>query len=120
MAETVAAERRLPRISTVEHSNAFLREHYVREFQQAYSGATSAARRRVPPSPRRDVERISRCGSAHGSPVTPPRASESSAADRAESWRGTLESCAVLVHRHLTDELSLSHGPGIRRAATPR
>jgi transposase len=105
-------ELRLQGITTVEAANAFLREHYMAEFNRrfqvraAQSGNAFVARRG------RDLDLIFTLQFER----TVNRDNTVSFQNlrlqlEAVRWRGTLAGCSVTVHQHLDGTISLTHGP---------
>jgi hypothetical protein len=105
-------ELRLAGCRTVETANAFLREHYIAEFNRRFQVAAAQAGSAFVPYRGKNLERIfslqfertvNRDNTVSFQNLTlqiePVR------------WRGTLAGCAVIVHQHLDGTLSLSYGP---------
>ena len=105
-------ELRLQGIRTVEGANAFLREHYIGEFNRRFQVASGQPGSAFMPCRGKDLERIfslqfertvNRDNTVSFQNLTlqiePVR------------WRGTLAGCTVIVHQHLDGTLSLSYGP---------
>ena len=105
-------ELRLRGIRTVEAANAFLREHYIGEFNRRFRVAAAQAGTAFVPYRGKDLERIfslqfertvNRDNTVSFQNLTlqiePAR------------WRGTLAGCAVIARQHLDGTLSLSYGP---------
>jgi hypothetical protein len=105
-------ELRLRGIRTVEAANAFLREHYIGEFNRRFQVAAAQAGSAFMPCRAKDLERIfslqfertvNRDNTVSFQNLTlqiePVR------------WRGTLAGCTVIVHQHLDGTLSLRYGP---------
>jgi hypothetical protein len=105
-------ELRLHGIRTVEAANAFLREHYIGEFNRRFQVASAQPGSAFMPCRAKDLERIfslqfertvNRDNTVSFQNLTlqiePVR------------WRGTLAGCTVIVHQHLDRTLSLSYGP---------
>jgi transposase len=105
-------ELRLRGIRTVEAANAFLREHYIGEFNRRFQVASAQAGSAFVPYRGKDLERIfslqfertvNRDNTVSFQNLTlqiePVR------------WRATLAGCTVTVHQHLDGTLSLSYGP---------
>jgi transposase len=105
-------ELRLQGIRTVEAANAFLREHYIAEFNRrfqvraAQSGNAFVARRSrdldliFALQFERTVNRDNTVSFQHLSLQI-----------EAVRWRGSLAGCTVTVHQHLDGSISLTHGP---------
>src|SRR5215467_14495189 len=105
-------ELRLHGISTVEAANAFLREHYIGEFNRRFQVAAAQRGNAFLPPPRRDLERIFSLQFER----TVNRDNTVSFQNlhlqiERVSWRVTLAGCSVTVHQHLNGQLSLSYGP---------
>jgi transposase len=105
-------ELRLRGIRTVEAANAFLREHYLGEFNRRFQVAAAQPGHAFVACRARDLERIfslqfertvNRDNTVTFQNLTlqiePVR------------WRGTLAGCTVTVHQHLDRTLSLRYGP---------
>jgi len=105
-------ELRLAGCRTLEAANAFLREHYMGEFNRRFQVAAAQPGTAFVPYRGRDLERIfslqfertvNRDNTVSFQNLTlqiePVR------------WRGTLAGCTVIVHQHLDGSLSLSYGP---------
>jgi len=105
-------ELRLQGIRTVEAANAFLREHYIGEFNRRFQVASAQPGSAFMPCRGKDLQRIfslqfERTVNRDNTvsfqnlrlQIEPVR------------WRGTLAGCTVIVHQHLDGTLSLSYGP---------
>jgi transposase len=105
-------ELRLRGIRTVEAANAFLREHYIGEFNRRFQVKAAQTGTAFVPYRGKDLERIfslqfertvNRDNTVSFQNLTlqigPMR------------WRGTLAGCAVIARQHLDGTLSLSYGP---------
>jgi transposase InsO family protein len=105
-------ELRLHGMQTVEAANAFLREHYIAEFNRRFQVAPAQPGSAFVPYRGKDLERIfslqfertvNRDNTVSFQNLTlqiePMR------------WRATLAGCSVTVHQHLDGSLSLSYGP---------
>jgi hypothetical protein len=105
-------ELRLAGCRTVETANAFLREHYIGEFNRRFQVASAQAGSAFVPYRGKDLERIfslqfERTVNRDNTvsfqnltlPIEPVR------------WRATRAGCTVTVHQHLDGTLSLSYGP---------
>jgi hypothetical protein len=105
-------ELRLRGIRTVEAANAFLRQHYIAEFNRRFQVAAPQAGTAFVPYRGKDLERIfalqfertvNRDNTVSFQNLTlqiePVR------------WRATLAGCTATVHQHLDRTLSLSYGP---------
>ena len=105
-------ELRLHGISALEGANAFLREHYMAEFNQRFQVASRQRGTAFTRCPRRDLERVfslqyertvNRDNTVSLQNLVLP-------IERV-GWRGTLADCNVIVHEHLDGTLSISYGP---------
>src|SRR5271166_206548 len=105
-------ELRLRGIRTVEAANAFLREHYLGEFNRRFQVKAAQPGTAFVPYRGKDLEHIfslqfertvNRDNTVSFQNLTlqiePVR------------WRGTLAGCAVMARQHLDGTLSLSYGP---------
>ena len=105
-------ELRLRGIGTVEAANAFLREHYIGEFNRRFQVAPAQSGSAFVPYRGKQLERIfslqfertvNRDNTVNFQNLTlqiePVR------------WRATLAGCTVTVHQHMDRTLSLSYGP---------
>jgi transposase len=105
-------ELRLRGIGTVEAANAFLRQHYIGEFNRRFQVASAQPGSAFMPYRGQDLERIfslqfERTVNRDNTvsfqnlrlQIEPVR------------WRGTLAGCAVIAHQHLDGTLSLRYGP---------
>ena len=105
-------ELRLRGITTVEAANAFLREHYIAEFNRRFQVAAAQRGSAFTACPRRDLELIFSLQFER----TVNRDNTVSFQNLALQiervrWRGTLAGCNVMVHQHLDGALSLTYGP---------
>ncbi|HYL15208.1 MAG TPA: hypothetical protein VEV41_19375 [Terriglobales bacterium] len=105
-------ELRLHGIRTVEAANAFLREHYVAEFNRRFQVPAGQRGSAFTACPRRDLDLIfslqfertvNRDNTVIFQNLNLP-------IERVR-WRGTLAGCNVVVHQHLDGHLSLIYGP---------
>ncbi len=105
-------ELRLHGIRTLEQANAFLREHYIAEFNRRFqvrapqAGSAFVARRS------RDLDLIFSLQFER----TVNRDNTVSFQNlslqiEAVRWRASLAGCTVMVHQHLDGSISLAHGP---------
>src|SRR5712664_4097656 len=105
-------ELRLAGIGTVETANAFLRQHYIGEFNRRFQVEAAQPGSAFVPYRGKDLERIfslqfERTVNRDNTvsfqnltlPIEPVR------------WRGTLAGCTVIAHQHLDGTLSLGYGP---------
>ena len=105
-------ELRLRGIRTVEAANAFLREHYIAEFNRRFQVAAVQRGSAFTACPRRDLDLIFSLQFER----TVNRDNTVSFQNlnlqiERVSWKGTLASCNVVVHQHLDGHLSLTYGP---------
>jgi transposase len=105
-------ELRLRGIRTVEAANAFLREHYIAEFNRRFQVAAAQRGSAFTACPGRDLELIFSLQFER----TVNRDNTVSFQNLALQiervpWRGTLAGCNVMVHQHLDGDLSLTYGP---------
>src|ERR1035438_4695212 len=105
-------ELRLHGIRTVEAANAFLREHYIGEFNRRFQVASAQPGSAFLPCRAHDLNLVFS--------VQSERAVNSDNTVSFQNltlqiepvrWRGTLAGCTVIVHQHLDGTLSLSYGP---------
>jgi transposase len=104
-------ELRLRGISTPEAANQYLRETYIREFNQRFSVAAAEAGTAFVPCTRTDLERVFCLQHervvARDNTVSFARLSLQGERQR---WRGTLAGCRVIVYEHLDGTLSVGFG----------
>ena len=105
-------ELRLRGIRTVEAANAFLREHYIAEFNRRFQVAAVQRGSAFTACPRRDLDLIFSLQFER----TVNRDNTVSFQNlnlqiERVSWKGTLAGCNVVVHQHLDGHLSLTYGP---------
>ena len=107
-------ELRLAGITTLEGANAFLREHYVGEFNQKFTVAAA--------SPQTAFRRTSRTDLNWIFTVQTERmvANDNTIAIAERSWqidksrfRSTLAGCTVTIHEHLDGTVSIRYGPHV-------
>jgi transposase len=105
-------ELRSKKIRTLEEANRFLREQYVKEFNQRFSKPASERGTAFVPLRRKDLDLV--FSLQHERVVA--RDNTVSFANR--TWqlertklRGTLAGCRVTVHEHLDATLSITFGP---------
>ncbi len=105
-------ELRLRGITTVAEANHFLREQYVAEFNSRFRVPAAQRGTAFTVCPRRDPDLIFSLQFERtvGRDNTVSFQHMALQIDKV-SWRGTLAGCTVLVHQHLDDTLSLTHGP---------
>jgi len=105
-------ELRLHSIRTVEAANAFLREHYIAEFNRRFQVPASQRGSAFTTGPCRDLDLIF-------SLQFEPSVNRDNTVNfqnlnlqiERVRWRGTLAGCSVTVHQHLDGHLSLTYGP---------
>lgn len=105
-------ELRSRKINTLEQANHFLREHYVKEFNQRFSKPASERGTAFVPLHRKDLDLV--FSLKHERVVA--RDNTVSFANR--TWqlertrlRGSLAGCRVIVHEHLDQTVSITFGP---------
>jgi transposase len=105
-------ELRLHGIRTVEAANAFLREHYIAEFNRRFQVPAAQPGTAFIPCPRRDLDLVFSLQFERtvNRDNTVDFQNLSLQIERV-IWRGTLAGCNVLVHQHLGGRLSLTYGP---------
>jgi transposase len=105
-------ELRSRKIKTLEGANAFLREQYIKEFNQRFSKPAGELGTAFVPLRRKDLDLI--FSLQHERIVA--RDNTVSFANRAwqlerTKLRGTLAGCRVTVHEHLDSTISITFGP---------
>jgi transposase len=105
-------ELRLHGITTLEAANAFLREHYIAEFNARFQVAPAQRGSAFLPCPRKNLDLIFSLQFER----TVNRDNTISFQNlqlqiERVHWRGTLAGCNVTVHQHLDGTISLTHGP---------
>ncbi len=104
-------ELRLGGIQTPEAANRYLRETYIREFNERFSVAAAEAGTAFLPCTRADLERVFCLQHervvARDNTVSFARLSLQIERQR---WRGTLSGCRVIVYEHLDATLTLGFG----------
>jgi transposase len=105
-------ELRSKKISTLEEANRFLREQYVKEFNQLFSKTASERGTAFVPLRRKDLDLV--FSLQHERLVA--RDNTVSFANRTwqlerTKFRATLAGCRVTVHEHLDATLSITFGP---------
>ena len=105
-------ELRLHEIRTLAAANQFLREHYVAQFNRRFQVAPAQSGNAFVPCRSRDLERIFSLQFARSvnRDNTVNFQNLSLQIERVR-WRATLAGCTVMVHQHLDETLSLTHGP---------
>jgi transposase len=105
-------ELRARKLTTLEEANRFLREQYLKEFNQRFSKPASERGTAFVPRPRQDLDLV--FSLKHERVVA--RDNTVSFANR--TWqlertklRGTLAGCSVTVHEHLDQTFSITFGP---------
>jgi hypothetical protein len=104
-------ELRSRKITALEEANRFLREHYVKEFNERFSKPAGELGTAFVPLPRKDLDLV--FSLKHERVVA--RDNTVSFANR--TWqlertklRGTLAGCQVTVHEHLDQTVSITFG----------
>src|SRR2546428_12130678 len=105
-------ELRLHGIGTLEQANAFLREHYIAEFNRRFQVRAPQAGSAFVPRRSRDLDLIFSLQFER----TVNRDNTVSFQNlslqiEAVRWRASLAGCTVMVHQHLDGSISLTHGP---------
>jgi hypothetical protein len=105
-------ELRLAGITTLEAANAFLREHYMAEFNRRFQVRAAQPGSAFMPRRSRDLDLIF----ALQFERTVNRDNTVSIQNlrlqiEAVRWRASLAGCSVTVHQHLDGSFSLTHGP---------
>src|SRR5712664_2956372 len=105
-------ELRARQINTLEEANSFLREQYIKEFNQRFSKPATERGTAFVPRPRKDLDLV--FSLQHERVVA--RDNTVSFANRVwqlerSKLRATLAGCRVTVHEHLDQTLSITFGP---------
>src|ERR1700680_3689141 len=105
-------ELRLHGISTLEGANAFLREHYMAEFNRRFQVRATQPGSAFVPRRSRDLDLLFSLQFER----TVNRNNTFSFQNlslqiEAVRWRASLAGCTVTVHQHLDGSISLTHGP---------
>src|ERR671925_1077086 len=105
-------ELRLREIHTVEAANAFLREHYIAEFNRRFQVPAAQRRNAFIANRRRDLDLVF----ALQFERTVNRDNTVSFQNlrlqiEPVHFRATLAGCSVVLHQHLDGTLSITHGP---------
>jgi hypothetical protein len=105
-------ELRLHGITTVEGANAFLREHYIAEFNRRFQVVPAQRGSAFVACRRRDLDLVFSLQFER----TVNRDNTVSFQNlqlqiERVNWRATLAGCNVLIHQHLDGSISLTHGP---------
>src|SRR5712671_3411144 len=105
-------ELRLREIGTLEAANRFLREEYIAEFNRRFQVASAQRGNAFVPCRSRNLERIFslQFERSVNRDNTVSFQNLSLQIERVR-WRATLAGCQVVVHQHLDETLSLTHGP---------
>ena len=105
-------ELRSRKINTLEQANHFLREHYVKEFNQRFSKPASERGTAFVPLHRKDLDLV--FSLKHERVV----ARDNTVSFAHRTWqlertrlRGSLAGCRVMVHEHLDQTVSITFGP---------
>jgi hypothetical protein len=105
-------ELRLAECRTVEAANAFLREHYIAQFNRRFQVEAAQAGSAFVPYRGKNLERIfSLQFERTVNPDNTVRFQNLILQIEPVRWRGTLAGCTVTLHQHLDRTLSLSYGP---------
>ncbi len=105
-------ELRMRGITSLEHANGFLREHYVAEFNRRFQVAPSQRGTAFTRCARRDLERVfsvqyERTVNRDNTVTLQNLVLQIEPV----GWRATLAGCNVVVHQHLDATVSISYGP---------
>jgi hypothetical protein len=105
-------ELRLRQLGTLEAANRFLREDYIAEFNRRFQVASAQRGNAFVPCRSRNLERIFslQFERSVNRDNTVSFQNLSLQIERVR-WRATLAGCQVVVHQHLDETLSLTHGP---------
>ena len=105
-------ELRLAECRTVEAANAFLRGHYIAEFNRRFQVEAAQAGSAFVPYRGKNLERIfSLQFERTVNPDNTVRFLNLILQIEPVRWRGTLAGCTITLHQHLDRTLSLSYGP---------
>src|SRR6266481_8668185 len=104
-------ELRLRQLGTLEAANRFLREDYIAEFNRRFQVASAQRGNAFVPCRSRNLERIFslQFERSVNRDNTVSFQNLSLQIERVR-WRATLAGCQVVVHQHLDETLSLTHG----------
>jgi transposase len=107
-------ELRLRGLTTIEAANQFLREHYIREFNQRFRVKAAERGTAFVPLKRKELDLVFSLQHERvvGRDNTVSFANRSWQIERTK-LRGTLAGCSVVVHEHLDDTLSITFGPHV-------
>jgi hypothetical protein len=107
-------ELRLRGLTTIDAANQFLREHYIREFNQRFMVNAAERGTAFVPCKRKDLDLV--FSLQHERVV----ARDNTVSFANHTWqlertklRGTLAGCRVTVHEHLDNTLSITFGPHV-------
>src|SRR6266853_6042510 len=105
-------ELRLHGIGTLEDANAFLRAHYMAEFNRRFQVRAPQSGSAFVPRRSRDLDLIFslQCERTVNRDNTVSFQNLSLQIE-AVRWRASLAGCTVTVHQHLDGSISLTHGP---------
>jgi transposase len=105
-------ELRLHKIASLEAANAFLREHYIAEFNRHFQVAAAQRGSAFLACRRRDLDLVFSLQFERAVNRDNTVSFQNlSLQIEAVRWRATLAGCQVMVHQHLDGTLSLTHGP---------
>jgi hypothetical protein len=105
-------ELRLHGIRGVDEANAFLREHYIGEFNQRFQVAPAQPGNAFTRCGRRDLDRVFSLQYERSVNRDNTVAFQNLTLQLERvGWRATLAGCNVTVHQHLDRSLSISYGP---------
>ena len=105
-------ELRLHKITRLEAANVFLRQHYIAEFNQRFQVAAAQRGNAFLPCRKQDLDLIFSLQFERtvNRDNTVSFQNLSLQMERV-GWRATLAGCQVVVHQHLDDTVSITHGP---------
>jgi len=105
-------ELRLHGINTLEGANAFLREHYIAEFNRRFQVRATQSGSAFVPRRSRDLDFIFSLQFERSVNRDNTVSFQNlSLQIEAVRWRASLAGCTVTVHQHLDGSISLTHGP---------
>jgi len=105
-------ELRLHKIASLEAANVFLREHYIGEFNRHFQVAAAQRGNAFLACRRRDLDLVFSLQFERAVNRDNTVSFQNlSLQIEAVRWRATLAGCQVMVHQHLDETLSLTHGP---------
>src|SRR5216684_858367 len=103
---------RLHGINTLEGANAFLREHYIAEFNRRFQVRATQSGSAFVPRRSRDLDLIFSLQFERSVNRDNTVSFQNlSLQIEAVRWRASLAGCTVTVHQHLDGSISLTHGP---------